>query len=284
MVIDNRNEYRLSPLMPSFGPFMTRDTLSSGQQPLMEILLDDKAEISTDGYRDLGHYDSVDIVHGVYLNDDGRYIFSLNEVQGVPGAYLTADRSFAHCIISLKRQSSRAFDLRIAIMLAYAMATADKDTFLIHSSVVLNRGRAYMFLGKSGTGKSTHTRLWRESVPCSSLLNDDNPVVRIEHGRPVVYGTPWSGKTPCYRQHSAPVAAIVLLRQAPYNQMRMPQSVAERMSIVYPSVTNMRWDKRVNNGVISAIGKLMTTTNIGLMDCLPDSDAARISYETLSRL
>lgn len=284
VLIDNRNDYRLSPLMPSFVPFVVTGADSDGERPAVTIVTDDRAEVSLDGYRDLGHFDSVGVVHGVYVNDAGEYIFSLNEADGVAGAYLTADSSFSHCVVSLRRMESREYDLRVALMLAYSMAVADKDTLLIHSSVAVNGGMGYMFLGKSGTGKSTHTRLWRENVPGTGLLNDDNPVIRFENGRVMVYGTPWSGKTPCYRQHSAPVGGIVLLRQAPFNSIRIPDSAAERMSYVFPSVTNMRWEKRVNHGILSTLEHVLQNTRIGVMDCLPDADAAWLSYTTLSRL
>ena len=57
-----------------------------------------------------------------------------------------------------------------------------------------------MLLGKSGTGKSTHSRLWLKYIPDTKLLNDDNPAVRImDNNTIMIYGTPWSGKTPCYK-------------------------------------------------------------------------------------
>ena len=63
-------------------------------------------------------------------------------------------------------------------------------------------------MGKSGTGKSTHSRLWLENVPGATLLNDDNPIVRLTLVGAIVYGSPWSGKTPCYKNESAPLAGV----------------------------------------------------------------------------
>ena len=97
-----------------------------------------------------------------------------------------------------------------AAMLVFAFATADRQTLLFHSSVTVREGKAYMFLGHSGTGKSTHSRQWLTAFEDAWLLNDDNPAVRLmESGEVWVYGTPWSGKTACYKNEKAPVQALV---------------------------------------------------------------------------
>ena len=109
-----------------------------------------------------------------------------------------------------------------ALMVLFALATADKGTVLFHAAVVSHQGRGYMFLGPSGTGKSTHARLWLKHIGGTELVNDDNPVVR----QGVVYGSPWSGKTPCYRNVSYPLGGIVVLSQAPYNKIEQLGGIA----------------------------------------------------------
>lgn len=90
----------------------------------------------------------------------------------------------------------------------FALSTDDKGTVLFHAAVVSHEGRGYMFLGPSGTGKSTHASLWLKYIDGTELVNDDNPVVRItDDGQATVFGSPWSGKTPCYRHVSYPWAA-----------------------------------------------------------------------------
>ena len=82
-------------------------------------------------------------------------------------------------------------------MVLFAMASSVRSTALFHSAVVSYQGKGYMFLGRSGTGKSTHASLWRRYIEGTELMNDDNPAVRIRpDGTAMVYGTPWSGKTP----------------------------------------------------------------------------------------
>lgn len=91
--------------------------------------------------------------------------------------------------------------LRFACWMAYGVMTVPYQTVAIHTSTIVCRGKAVLFLGESGTGKSTHTRLWRENIEEATLLNDDSPIVRITDGQPWVWGSPWSGKTPCYKKN-----------------------------------------------------------------------------------
>ncbi len=80
------------------------------------------------------------------------------------------------------------FCLNNCLMLLYVFATSNLDTLLIHASVIKNDEQGFVFLGKSGTGKSTHSRLWLEHVESNELLNDDNPVIRIIDSKAYVFG------------------------------------------------------------------------------------------------
>ncbi len=171
------------------------------------------------------------------------------------------------------------FGVNNAVMVMYALATANSRTALFHSSVVSYRGRAYMFLGHSGTGKSTHSSLWLKHIEGTELVNDDNPVVRIEQGEVRCYGSPWSGKTPCYRNVSYPVGAIVKLSQAPHNEIERLKGI-KAYAAVMPSISGKRWDKRLAEGLHETENLLAQLTPIYHLDCLPDEAAARLSCKT----
>lgn len=169
-----------------------------------------------------------------------------------------------------------------SLMLLFAFATAPDSTLLFHSSTVVWHDRAYMFLGVSGTGKSTHTRLWLKNIGETHLLNDDNPVVRInEQGIPVVYGSPWSGKTPCYRNEQYPLGAIVKLCQYPENQIQQ-LSVIESYVALTESVSGKRWERRIAGGLNTTIGKMLEATSVFLLRCLPDDEAAKLCWQTVT--
>ena len=158
--------------------------------------------------------------------------------------------------------SSRKMAIDNALMVLYALATAVSRTALFHAAIVSNEGRGYMFLGKSGTGKSTHARLWLRYISGSELVNDDNPVVRVFPDTTArVYGSPWSGKTPCYRNVSYPIGAIVLLSQAPYNKMRRLKGIEAYASLV-PSISGKRWDAQIADGLHQTENALAQTVPV----------------------
>ena len=168
-----------------------------------------------------------------------------------------------------------------AMMISYALATASADTLLFHASVVNRDGKGYMFLGPSGTGKSTHTRLWLKYVPGSRLLNDDNPVVRIgKDGKATVYGSPWSGKTPCYVNEEFPLAALVRLEQAPYNAIQRMRPI-EAYAALSSSVSGKRWDRSIADGLHHTLNALTAGTGVWQMECLPDEAAAQMTSSTI---
>lgn len=164
-----------------------------------------------------------------------------------------------------------------ALMVLYALATADKRTVLFHAAVVSFEGKGYMFLGPSGTGKSTHARLWLKHIKGAALVNDDNPVVRDR----VVFGSPWSGKTPCYRNVSNPLGGIVVLSQAPYNKIRRLNGI-EAYAALVSSISGKRWDSKIADGLHETENTLASTIPIWHLECLPDEEAARLCNETIT--
>ena len=171
--------------------------------------------------------------------------------------------------------------LRFACWIAYGVATAPFETVAIHTSTIVCKGQAILFLGESGTGKSTHTRLWREHIEGSALLNDDSPIIRIIGGTPWVYGSPWSGKTPCYKNESYPLAACVRLSQAPYNRIKK-LSVAQGYSALHPSCPpDFAYSDELYDSVSGVLSILLSTVPVYHLACLPNVAAARLSYETI---
>ena len=172
------------------------------------------------------------------------------------------------------------FAIDNATMLLYAFCATPHKTLLFHSSVTVKDGLAYMFLGYSGTGKSTHSRQWLAAFPQAWLLNDDNPIVRILPDETVrVYGSPWSGKTPCYKAESAPVQALVQLAQAPQNSIEKL-----RMTHAYPytlaSVSGLKIIPNAMDHLYETIAALLEKTPVYKLECLPNEDAARVCYQT----
>lgn len=178
--------------------------------------------------------------------------------------------------------ASAAFIVNNFLMMLYAFATAPYRTLMMHASVIIKDNRGYLFLGKSGTGKSTHSSLWLKHIEGTELLNDDNPIVCIDdNGHVTVYGSPWSGKTPCYRNLEARVAAFVQLEQAPKNSIKR-QTPAYAFATLLPSCSNLRQDKKQFDFVCGSVATLASTIPTFLLKCLPNEAAARLCYETIA--
>lgn len=171
--------------------------------------------------------------------------------------------------------------LRFALWVGYGIMTARADTVAVHSSCIVYREKAILFLGESGTGKSTHTRLWRENIPGCELLNDDSPVVRCEQGQIRVYGSPWSGKTPCYKAASYPLAGCVRLSQAPRNSIRRLDTL-QACAALHPSFPpEFAYDESLYDGVSALLSTMLRSVPVYHLECLPDGEAAQLACHTL---
>ena len=182
-------------------------------------------------------------------------------------------------IIMMSDISTHMFE-RLLIKM-YALATAGNDTLVLHAVVVSCEGKGYLFLGPSGTGKSTHARMWLLNVEGTKLVNDDFPVVRDG----VVYGSPWGGlKTPCYRNVSYPIGGIVRLSQAPHNKIHRISGIETYLNL-YCSDMGRIGDSSIAKNIDECLhqtkDRLAQTIPMWHLECLPDEGAARLCHDTV---
>lgn len=261
-------------LLRSFEPFRT--TPSDGKL-FFQLTVDDtlrpvpKARRERIRAFDTGNGDTV-----VDRIDDGGYQYIIKDIQGAECALLIANKDFSDCRCALNgNYDMRCFGLNNALMLIYAFAGSTQQTLLIHASLVRNNGYGYAFIAKSGTGKSTQVSMWLRYIPGSDLMNDDNPIIRIIDGKPVIYGGPWSGKTPCYRNIKAPLGAITRIDRAQANSVDKLSPI-EAFASLLPACSSMKWDKDIYNAICDTITKIIETTGIYTLHCLPNREAAEV--------
>ena len=220
------------------------------------------------------------------------------EYEGVKGTFGRTAEGFR---LNLQPEAEGAFDVwcregetvaylggnwsmllyRFALWVAYGLMTLRRDTLAIHSSCIVYQDKAVLFLGESGTGKSTHTRLWREHIEGAVLLNDDSPMIRVEEGKVWAYGSAWSGKTPCYKQERYELVACVRLSQAPYNHIQK-LSVLQAYGAIHPSCApEFAYDDALYDEVSRIIGQILSLVPCYHLACLPDREAALLSCQTL---
>ncbi|MFI3293624.1 MAG: hypothetical protein SNI70_08910 [Rikenellaceae bacterium] len=168
-----------------------------------------------------------------------------------------------------------------AMILSYITYTLPYSTLLLHASAILKDGNTHLFIGKSGTGKSTHSRMWQESFPDAELLNDDHPVIRChESGEVIAYGSPWSGKTPCYRNLSAPLRGIIRIKRAKYNKITRLKPIRGYASVM-SSCSGAQWSQELREAKVASLESIIIRVGCYEMECLPNNEAAKCCYEGL---
>ena len=106
------------------------------------------------------------------------------------------------------------------LMIAFVYRSDFYQAVTVHASAVAVQEQGCVFVGPSGIGKSTHSRLWLQHIPGARLLNDDQPVLRLHpDGTVMLYGSPWSGKTSCYHNEGVRLKTIFFMQQALENRL-----------------------------------------------------------------
>ena len=180
------------------------------------------------------------------------------------------------------RQVSDSFLEITAVQRKIAEELFSHQTILHHGSVVAVDGQAYLFTAKSGTGKSTHTRLWREVFgERAVMVNDDKPFLKITENGVIAYGTPWNGKHRLGCNIAVPLKAICILERGEINHIQqIPPKNALSMIIQQTS--------RPMNGAqmlkyMDLIDGLSRKVAFYRMGCTISTDAAQLAYETMSK-
>lgn len=178
------------------------------------------------------------------------------------------------------------YAFKTQLMRVFALRTLPKKTFIYHAAVIEYNGKGYLFIAAAGTGKSTHAGLWQNHIPGARILNDDQPIVRIhEDGSVWVYGSPWGGKSPVFRNECMPVGGIVHLAQAPHNSIRPMRGVQAYVEL-HSALFGLDWNRLrpdLADSLHESMTHLVSTVRLWHLDCLPDEDAVRLCCDTITK-
>lgn len=265
-------------LLPSFAPFCQKHR---GTPVFFTLTVDDTLRPAKQKKLvrkfDTGNGDTL-----VYILPDGGYQYIIRDIHGRDCCLLITNKLFTDNRCALNGDwTMRSFGLNDALMLIFAFAGSYHKTLLIHASCVMLGDSAYPFIAQSGTGKSTHSSLWLQHIEGAHLLNDDNPIIRImDDGQPYIFGSPWSGKTPCYRNRRAKLGAVTRIDRAPKNSIEQLSPIQAFASLL-PACSSMKWDTDIYNNLCDTVTRIIETTPIYTLHCLPDEEAARVCYNTI---
>lgn len=203
--------------------------------------------------------------------------------------YLTDENLEADIVISVERYNPAKYNNCDYDLAAYLDSGFEFygnllrfDGLMLHASAVAYEGRAYLFSGPCGMGKSTHTRLWQQVFGDSAVvINDDKPALRRIDGKWYAYGTPWCGKDGINVNTKVPLGGICFLKRGEQNEIYRLDSLKASASIISQTLRKFKKESNLTL-MLSHVDKLVREIPIFEFKNLPLPESARLSYETMS--
>lgn len=167
-----------------------------------------------------------------------------------------------------------------AILRSICTKILDHSGFFLHCSTLEYEGEAYVFTAKSGTGKSTHSRLWREVFGDKvTMINDDKPILRLLDNKFYIYGTPWNGKHSISNNIKAPIKAIYYLSQSEENSCTKCSPISAISKIL--SQTVLPDNKEFMTTLLSMLEKLVGEIPVFDLACNISHDAVYTALNSI---
>lgn len=187
---------------------------------------------------------------------------------------------------SLQKAIDAAKSKAVVTMLADTRENVTISThyngLMLHASAAALGGRAYLFSGPCGRGKSTHTRLWQQTFgEAVQVFNDDKPALRRLDGRWYAYGTPWCGKDGINLNQKWPLGGICFLGKSQENRIRRLPA-AEALPLILAQTT-YRLPPQYMELLLASLDSLLREIPVFLLENRPEEAAARLSFETMRR-
>lgn len=268
--IELHDEYEGLKMPESYMPFVTEPT---NDAPDVTLTVKSGYERAAEGMNPVSSGMN-DLGEARLYHNGGEYAVDLLPHPSSSFRTMHISEDFTTGRLQLPGDRYAAFTVDSMLRILYSQAVVLHHGFMLHSAAVVRDGKAVLFMGKSGTGKSTHAQLWLREFAGTSLLNDDNPVVRVSaDGTVMVYGSPWSGKTPCYHNAGAPVEAMIRLEQAPVNRYTELSNI-DAFVAVLPGVSVITHSRKLYGEACNSVVEALKRVKVGKLECTPEPSAA----------
>lgn len=190
-----------------------------------------------------------------------------------------------HChyrvLMSINDLNEKISFLRDITFVALVNTALYHNVLCIHASCVKHRDQCYLFLGPCGRGKSTHAKLWVDNIADTELINDDKPFVAVENGEVLAYGSPWSGKTRCYKNKSCKLGGIVMLNRGKNNEIQRVNTL-RAMSILTPCIIGVNvWDVASVKQMNLTLKHIIELVPVYDLWCTATPNAAKVCYDAI---
>lgn len=220
----------------------------------------------------------------VYQDENGFFVQRTLAVKTIPSTCIYLSKNWSSKIYGWI-DPDRKNDIRsieslldvseLEILLSYFGAVS------LHSSFIRKNGQAVLFTAPSGTGKSTQADLWREYRK-AEIINGDRSMIRKLDSGWTAFGSPFAGSSSIYKNESVPIGAIVILRQAPYNEIRRLKA-SEAFRYLYSEMVVSKWHSEAHKKIITITEQLAREVPILLLQCLPDQSAVDLLDNYMNR-
>ncbi len=158
----------------------------------------------------------------------------------------------------------------------------DFGGLFLHASAIAYEGKAYLFSAPSGTGKSTHTALWKKQFGSGAeIINDDKPALKLEDGTFFVYGTPFSGKTDQNRNMRVPLQAIGILSRSAKNRAERMDAKDALLPILNQTIRPSSPERM--DTLLKLLDVLLSNVPVYSVACNMESEAATVAYHAMKR-
>lgn len=243
------------------------------EKPTGKLIIDDQIKW-------LRKEDAVNGFHVYSTDRDDNYVLSHIDTDiGWNNVSIKCFKREFH--ISAPEQLKRWSDIHtFALMgIAFRNNLLNNNGIVIHASSIDWMGKGIIFTAPSGTGKSTHVRLWEKHFgDAVTVVNDDTPAIRMIDDKPVLFGTPWSGSSDKFVNTSVPLNAIVVLSQAPENKIRQLQP-HEILPMIMPRCFLPYFDEELMKKAYEVVGNIISKVPVYHLECRPDKEAMELVYQ-----
>lgn len=192
---------------------------------------------------------------------------------------ILAEASFGKTAVT---ESTSGYLEFLSLYRKFCDSAAEKGIILMHGCAVATGGKAYIFTAPSGTGKSTHARLWLQLLGDKAfVLNGDKPLIDMKTCVPTVYGTPWDGKEHLSRNTNLPLGGIVLIERSESNTIE-PIGSGDALKTLLSQCyrpNNPNAMQHVLNGIV----KLSESVRFYRLKCNISKEAALLSFNTITK-